>query len=186
MSRLPLTHHVPDLRSRRPRAAYTLVEILLVVVILSILAAVAVQVFRTESENANVAAMANLVRSVQRRIDVHHAENSAYPATLDEDWFQGRLVSTRHPTHANPVWTSADPAKFYPTTKVLTNASPSTLWYSPFHGRFYARVPAQGNDALTLALFNQVNGTALTSLDQTESQTQMGGGVDMGMPTGNL
>ena len=164
------TYPVGDRNRRLPRCrrGFTLVELLIVLVILGALTAIAVRAIRDHAEEARVAAMASVVRTAQSQIDLYCAQHSAYPPTVDPAWFQGELSNTWHPAHATPLWLSPDPVKRYPSNKVLTQASASTLWYTPFFGRFYARVPAQATDAETIDLFNRVNGTRITALDQIE------------------
>ena len=84
---------MPDMNvaSRVPRRAngFTLVEILIVVVILGILAAIVVPQFANASESAQSSSMLSSLQVIRSQIELYHAQHhSTYPTMdqLDDDW----------------------------------------------------------------------------------------------------
>lgn len=146
-----------------------MVELIIVLIVLAVVTAIAIPRVAVSSEGSVDTATASLVRNVRAQIEVYYAVEGVYPATLDAGWFLGNeIVSPFEPDHPTPLWLASAPNKIYPSAKRLTSDSTSTLWYNTVNGMFCARVPSAGGDAATLARFNRVNGTACTSMDQTE------------------
>lgn len=54
------------------------------------------------------------------------------------------------------------------SNKVITGGTTCPLWYSTKNGSFCAKVPPQESDAASLALFNRVNTTSVTAMNQKE------------------
>lgn len=68
---------------------FTLVEILIVVVILGILAAVVVPQFASASESARTSSLSSSLRTIRAQLELYHAHhNSRYPslAQVSDDW----------------------------------------------------------------------------------------------------
>lgn len=149
------------------RRAFTLVEILIVVVILGILAAAVIPQFTQASTDSREATAAIVVRSVQRKISAEYAKNAAYPTTIDATWFENGLLPTNpfFPTVATTIQTVNNANNLHPANK--TNANNGTFWYNRGTGAFRARVQPGANDAETIARYNKVNGTDITALNQT-------------------
>ncbi|MEO0475444.1 MAG: hypothetical protein AAF085_05635, partial [Planctomycetota bacterium] len=53
----------------------------------------------------------------------------------------------------------------HPPDPVVTGQDQAGFWYNPTTGTFRARVSPAASEALTLALYNEVNGTALGAFD---------------------
>ena len=68
------------------RNAFTLIEILIVVVILGILAAVVVPQFTNAAEDANDAAVRSQLQTLRGQIELYRAQQGAYPALLITGW----------------------------------------------------------------------------------------------------
>ena len=151
---------------------FTLVEILIVVVILGILAAVVVPQFSEAAEEAEISVTASNVRAVTQQIAVYHAEHGDYPVPLP-DVFLNKLKS---PVGQGIVDTigyddTGDADKWHTSAKeVPPSGLPASwggiYWYNPANGAFRARVPQQSTDQETIDLYNRVNGTSVTSLNQ--------------------
>lgn len=157
----------------RVRAGFTLVEILIVVVILGILAGIVIPQMSSATDDAKAGAAIATRNAIHSAILNYYKDHAAYPVTIDEQWFAGKRLP------ANPfgvAWTGDAVQEFdggqldrrIPGYKII---NPSLnygkpYWYHPRTGDIYLRVPDQGNDADTLALFNRVNGLSLTELDQ--------------------
>jgi type II secretory pathway pseudopilin PulG len=179
-------HRTPHLRrlrntswpvARRSPSAFTLIEILIIVVILAILATIALGMFRSGENSARARSTATNVRSVRTLIMAHANQRDVpltpggYPAQISQDWFKG----TGPPLHG---WTGqsmviqvvSDASNVvYPAVKVFdpTNVLATNAWYNNANGSFCALVPAQANDQNTLDLFNEVNNANATALNQT-------------------
>jgi prepilin-type N-terminal cleavage/methylation domain-containing protein len=155
----------------------TLIELMIVVSMLAILAAILVPMFGTTSDMARTEAMASNAVQIKSMI-IHHAglrdvplSAQGYPQSIDGAWFKmGRL-----PDHS---WTNGQVAvevvslaasEVYPASKTFDPSIPGakSAWYNTANGRFVVRIPAQSSAAATLQLFNNVNKTGATALNQT-------------------
>lgn len=98
-------------KSRRKRA-FTLVEILIVVVILGILAAVVVPQFAGAADEARAGNLQSQIRSIQEQIELYRARTGSYPSLAElqadptdagTDW--GPLVDNNYlkSSPVNPV-----------------------------------------------------------------------------------
>jgi len=167
----------PPADRRRWWRGFTLIEILIVVVILGILAAIVIPRFNESDDLTRTRVMAAGVRHVRALITYHAAartttlSSQGFPTTLEASWFRNGTL----PDH---TWTgepmivdivSGDPNDIYPGTKSfnLATAGAVNAWYNTANGSFCALVPAQVNDADTLQLFNDANLAQCTSLSQT-------------------
>lgn len=68
------------------RRGFTLIEILIVVVILGILAAVVVPQFTNAADDANDAAVRTQLQTLRGQIELYRAQNSADPDLLGTGW----------------------------------------------------------------------------------------------------
>ena len=66
------------------KSAFTLVEILVVVVLLGILAAIVIPQFTNASDDTTQAANDTSVHSLQALVELYRVENGAYPADIDD------------------------------------------------------------------------------------------------------
>ncbi|WP_428388648.1 type II secretion system protein [Mucisphaera sp.] len=153
--------------------AFTLVEILIVVVILGILAAVVIPQFSDAATEAKVAASAANVRAISGRIAVYHAEHGAFPPTIQDEWFVGSVDSPIGDSLADAVGVDAsnNSDKWHTIAKgVPEEGIPESwggiYWYNALNGAFRARVPEQATEQATIDLYNRVNNTSVTSLRQ--------------------
>ncbi|WP_428389336.1 prepilin-type N-terminal cleavage/methylation domain-containing protein [Mucisphaera sp.] len=158
---------------RRGLGGFTLVEILIVVVIIGILAAMVIPQMSSATDEAKAgAAMANR-RAIHAAILNYFKDHAEYPATIEAEWFVGDKLPP-NPWAADwegdtvQVYAGNDLERRIPESKTL---NPNTNWARPYFynantGDVYLRVPDQGNDADTLALFNKINGLQLTDIRQ--------------------
>jgi type II secretion system protein G len=65
-------------------SGFSLVEILVVVILLGILAAVVIPRFTDASDDANNAAVATNIDAVQGQVEIFRAQNGRYPRNLNE------------------------------------------------------------------------------------------------------
>ena len=151
--------------------AFTLVEILIVVVILGILAAMVIPQMSSATEEAKVGAAIATRNAIHTALLNYFKDHAEYPPTIDQQWF----VSKKLPQ--NPFatdWTGDSVQEF--SSNDLTRRIPEykkinpslsygkPIWYHPRTGDVYLRV--LGVDTDTLTLFNRVNGLDLTSITQ--------------------
>ena len=142
--------------------AFTLVEVLIVVVILGILATIVVPQFSDASQDAVVSTLRSTVTSVKRRIDYERQTTGtdSFPAAIDATWFASTNLPT-HPHNSNfglaAVETVDSAGTMHPATKVLKAGVAGAYWYNSAEGVFRARVADQGSSAATLTMYNQVN-----------------------------
>jgi len=159
----------------RRSAGMTLTELMIVVAMLAILAAILVPMFGSTSDMARVEAMASNAAQIRSEV-IHHTgardvpvSNEGYPLALSGGWFKGN----RLPDHA---WTTAplivetvnaQPNVMYPAVKTFdpNAAGAFNAWYNTSNGRFWVRVPSTASSPLYL--FNAVNKCSVKGLNQT-------------------
>ncbi|MBM4001338.1 MAG: prepilin-type N-terminal cleavage/methylation domain-containing protein [Planctomycetes bacterium] len=152
-------------RIRSGNAGFTLIEVLIVVVSLSILAGAAIPQVADAMLHAKVSASLHAVTGVQRAVNENYVRTGAFPEKLDGAWFQPQSLPvnpfepTRTVKGTKYVDGSKNSAKVHPSDKTTTI---DIYWYNPKNGRFRMRVPWQGDATSTLALYNRANGTQLT------------------------
>ena len=162
---------------RRPRRAFTLIELILVIVILGILAALVIPKFASINETSRAEALSVSVRHVRELVSLKAAVGngpaapSGYHLEIAESWF---LVGTlpKHTWTNSPlvVETVAGAVDgIYPAVKVFNPADhgAANAWYNTTNGRFCVRVSPGEDDAATLEWFNAANSADVTTLDQT-------------------
>lgn len=151
---------------RRP-AAFTLVEVLIVVIILGILAATVIPQFTSATDDTRQNSTAMVVRAITRKVTVERAKNGAYPTAIDATWFEGGGIPDNpyYPGNAVLVETVDNAALLHPAEKVTPTAG--AFWYNQANGLVRARVTAGNDDAATIARYNAANTTDITALNQT-------------------
>src|SRR4051812_1893263 len=92
--------------NRRNASAFTLVEILIVVIILGILASIIIGLFSNSSKDAGVSALKDNLRGVRGALQVYAAQHANYPAaaTFEAQMTQysdasGATSATRTPVY---------------------------------------------------------------------------------------
>ena len=140
-----------------PRRAFTLIEVLIVVIILAILAVIVVPQFADAATEADNNVASQLVALVQRKIAEYHAVHGEWPDDIDDNWFSPPGLPTNPYSDGPASLTIQDIAGKTELLVKHSNGGPIIYWYNQANGAFHTRVPWQGNNADTLALYNRVN-----------------------------
>jgi general secretion pathway protein G len=74
------------MRNRRLNKAFTLVEILIVVVILGILAAIVVPQFTNATQDAQTGNLRSQIKSIQNQLELYKARTNNYPNIIANGW----------------------------------------------------------------------------------------------------
>jgi len=171
----------------RPRrgatgGGFTLVEILIVVVILAIIAALAIPYFESPNLEAEIAATRRNIQVIRQALDLYRTRlsMSQWPATLDTNWFMGNELP-RNPFDPNfpdrlEVAGAGQATRIHPANRYLyTGNAPAggAYWYNPANGIIRARVAAQSTPAESLRVYHEVN---MTSEPTEEMDVHTAGG----------
>ena len=154
---------------KRPHA-FTLIELLIVIVILSTLAAIVLPPVLSSSKEAEVATGQQIVRIVRQQLDISYEQNGEWPANIQREWFVSRVLPKNpfDPEHAQTIQSDVDgkgdPNKWHPKGKT-TESHP--FWYNRHNGAFAIRVPEQRSIDETLELYNRANRSNVKSLYDT-------------------
>ena len=149
------------------RTAFTLVEVLIVVIILGILAAAIVPQFTSAADEGRTNSTAMVAKAMMRKMSAEKARNGTFPASITADMFEGGTLPRNplFPSVTAPVFsTESDGAKLHPATK--TSATSTVWWYNTGNGIVRALIPNVGTDADKIAQYNSANNTAITALDE--------------------
>ncbi len=154
----------------RSRRGFTLIEILIVMSMLSILAALLYPSFTHLAVDAERAMVMVTVRNVRDRIQLHTSIGDValslegHPDDIDSDWFPGRRLPSEPWTSSqlkiqivNGPKTATEPNN--KTFRINPNGKPTghTAWYNRANGSFCVKVPDRGSEQDILALFREIN-----------------------------
>lgn len=102
----------------------------------------------------------------QAALGIVERSDAGFPEHVSPDWFDDTvpvndLLTAKHP------WIDVAPPgdrSDQPPDPVIRRPEQAGFWYNPARGVFRARVMPEATDALTLEVYNRVNGTTLTRL----------------------
>lgn len=124
-----------------PRRAFTLVEILIVVVILGILAALVVPQFASAAGEAQGTSTKEQLQRIRRSLAVYYVRaGNVYPNIVAGNGTWGELLSTSPPYLAKPpanMWVGGPNA-----TAIVINSAPDTTYHTSYG---WIWDPATGN-----------------------------------------
>lgn len=161
---------------RLPRA-FTLIELIAVLVVLAILSGVALPKYFDYREQAQISAArgarAALVSARLASATENHDEGEYPPDRTDvlETQDSSHLLNPYH-NPSMPVYNidRGGEGKMHPINKIIESALGSrwgSIWYNPDNGQVRFRVPEQASTSQTIDLYNLVNETMITRLNQT-------------------
>jgi prepilin-type N-terminal cleavage/methylation domain-containing protein len=144
--------------TRGNRGGFSLLELAIVVAIIAIIGAIVAPRVGAMAERSQAAQVAETVRMVQLKVEEEYQFEQAYPLTLQRAWFAGGdLQHSMFAGVSATVEVINNAALQHPVIKV-GGSGVSVFWYNRGNGAFRARVPSQGTQAETLALYRLVNG----------------------------
>jgi general secretion pathway protein G len=129
-------------RRGRRREAFTLVEMLLVLVILATLAAIVIPRFAGRSQQARVTAAQSQIASFQLALDAFEVDNGFYPPTSP-----GLNALVQQPSNA-PDWRGP----------YLRKGVPLDPWGNPYTYEYPGRRNPDGYDLMSMGLDQRVGG----------------------------
>ena len=153
-------------RSSSSSQAFTLLELVIVLLIMGILAAIAVPRAFDMTEDAQVATLQRSLYVIQLQIDGYFGDYGVYSETVDPTWFRGNKLP-HHPMNDGSIpdlhiFTADD--REHPSYKYLDKFG--AYWYNRNVGIVRARVPRMKTTQEALDLYNTVNRSALTTIGQ--------------------
>src|SRR5687767_13273654 len=81
-----ILHRRFEMLARTRKAGFTLVEILIVVVILGILAAIVIPQFTNASQEATVSSVQSMLQTIRSQIELYRVKNNGVLPDLSADW----------------------------------------------------------------------------------------------------
>lgn len=145
--------------------AFSLIEMIIVMAILGILAAIVIPRFTMAQDDAEIASIQNNIRAITLASQNHFTDHGVYPE-LDASNFVGQVIPIHpwDPTHASPIDndTTSDATKKHPDNK-LTGGADGPYWHNVANGTVCSRIPDQGDAAANLKLYNEVNRSELSA-----------------------
>ncbi len=126
------------MKRTRTNKAFTLVEILIVVVILGILAAIVVPQFTNAANDARGGNLSSQLRTLQNQIELYSAQNNgAYP-DLSADWDDMTAGNFVKDDPANPAWPTAATRDSVSAGAAGTGSATSAWFFNTTENRIYA------------------------------------------------
>jgi len=149
----------------RVRRAFTLIELMIVISIIGILAAIVLPKFSHGKEQAAIAAVASNVQSIQSKAASEMAKSGEWPTTIDSAWFAGGEPNHPQNSYGVPMIQIVDTSGLeHPADKKLTTGVGGVVPVRAAEGVFRARVADAGSEAETLAAYNKANNSSETAV----------------------
>ena len=136
------------MNTRRIRKGFTLVEILIVVVILGILAAVVVPQFTNAADDARGGNLEAQLKTIQNQIELFSARESA-ALDLTANWNQLTTGNYLKAAPVNPAWPTAATASTISAGATGTGSATTAWFYNTTDQTIYASYYDEANDAIS-------------------------------------
>ena len=147
-------------------SGFSLVELVIVVAILGILAAITIPKYVDAQGRARVTAAATTVRHVNIRLSEHYAMQHGFPSEIEDSWFVDGLPANPYASSNGANIENVNTASAYhPADKTISDTR--SFWYNHQTGSFRALVPSNDDAAELITLYNTINGANVTTADQT-------------------
>lgn len=150
------------------------IDIMIGLMVVSVIAG-GVYLYNSRAQEENkVDAVRTALEQLEQQSDYHHTVQSAMAQRdvllvhIHEQWF-GEDVPTNVLLDGDRPWIDlAPPGDLgeHPPDPVASSEQQAGFWYNPTTGVFRARVRPAASEAQTLAMYNEVNGTALLGFEQ--------------------
>jgi len=110
----------------RHSSAFTLVEVLIVVIILGILAAAIIPQFTSAADEGRTNSAAMVGRAMMRKISVEKAKNGTFPAAVTASMFEGGALPRNplFPDVTDPAFSVSTDAASGGTTAATASSAP--------------------------------------------------------------
>ena len=153
-----------------------LIDTLIALMFVGILAAVLVHYRRGLGPVADLGtvheALAQLHEQAayQAALGIVDRSDAGYPERMSPEWFEGSLPVNPLIQPKQP-WIDIAPRgdrSDQPPDPVILRPEQAGFWYNPARGVFRARVMPEMTDALTLEVYNRVNGTSLAEFPRPD------------------
>ncbi len=146
---------------------FSLLELVVVIVIIGVIAAIAVPRVSGFAESARSAAGTESLRRAQLWLQEYEAIHGEYPADLAEAIPTGESLpcSPFLPEDPRSIEVETKKPELLDPKQKVVGGNRTAYWYNSGNGNLRMRVSGRRNDDETLALYNAVNGTALTELN---------------------
>jgi|GEM_PF-3550849 len=147
------------------RKAFTLIEVLIVIIILGILAAAIIPQFTSAADDGRTNSTALIARAMTRKISAEKAKSGSFPSAMTASMFEGGTLPRNplFPSVTDPAFSvETDSTKNHPATK--TSSSDTVWWYNSGNGIVRALIPDTGDAAAKIVQYNSANITNITAL----------------------
>ena len=139
----------------KARQGFTLVEILIVVVILGILAAIVIPQFTSASEDARASSLVSQLQTIRSQLELYQIQhNGEYPADLATDWDEMTIADAQgrgpylQQTPRNPFGPDGDGSVTAVQSLADLDAHNATDWnYHPATGQIKANLNISAQQA---------------------------------------